>query len=161
MTDNRPIRVLLADDDEAVIRAYSASLGDYLRPSAPQATDVVDALDEELFGPEADSKPRADIELCRQGEEAIRLVTEALEAGNPFDVVVLDIRMPPGIDGVHAAQRIRDLAPNVRILFVSGFSDYRRRELEELVPPPDFMDFIQKPVRLSVLADRIITAAYG
>ncbi len=161
MTDKRPIRVLLADDDEAVIRAYSASLGDYLQPAAPQPVEAVDALEEELYGRGDDTRPRADIELCRQGEEAIRLFSESLEAGNPFDVVVLDIRMPPGIDGVDAARRIRDLAPNVRILFVSGYSDYRRGELEELVPPPDFVDYIQKPVRLSVLADRIITAAHG
>lgn len=135
------LRVLLADDEEAIVHVYSVGLGHYFARA------------------EYDPLRRADLTMCRQGDEAVELVREALDAGEPFDVVVLDVRMPPGIDGVEAARRIRALMPCVQILFVSGFSDYGRSELEELVPPATQMDYVEKPVRLSVLADKIISAA--
>lgn len=139
MVDDTKIRVLLADDEEAIVHVYSVGLGHYFA--------------------QADAPLHAELTLCRQGDEAVEHVREALDAGEPFDVIVLDVRMPPGIDGVEAARQIRELTPGVQILFVSGFSDYGRSELEELVPPATQMDYIEKPVRLSVLADKIITAA--
>jgi len=150
MVDNPRLRVLLADDEEAIVHVYSVGLGYYFAPSGPPPPDVVDSLEEGL--------PRAEFKLCRQGDEAVRLVREALDAREPFDVVVLDIRMPPGIDGVDAAHQIRKLMPDVQILFVSGFSDYGQADLEKLVPPATHMDYIEKPVRLSELAEKIIAA---
>ena len=120
MTDNTKTRVLVADDEEAIVHVYAVGLDHYFT--------------------RADAPPRAKLTLCRQGDEAVELVRKALDAGEPFDVVVLDVRMPPGIDGVEAARQIRKLTPGVQILFVSGFSDYGRRELEELVPPAAQMD---------------------
>lgn len=141
MHDDTKFRVLLADDEEAIVHVYAVGLDHYFTRS------------------EDDPLPRAELTMCRQGDEAVDLVREALDAGEPFDVIVLDVRMPPGIDGVEAARQIRELMPGVQILFVSGFSDYGRNELEELVPPATQMDYVEKPVRLSVLADKIIDAA--
>ena len=158
MVDDTKLRVLLADDEEAIVHVYSVGLGYYFAPSEPPPRDEVDSLEDELYGLKEDDRPRAELTMCRQGEDAVRLVREALDAGEPFDVIVLDIRMPPGIDGVDAAKQIRELMPEVQILFVSGFSDYGRADLEKLVPPASNMDYIEKPVRLSELASKIIAA---
>ncbi len=158
MVDDTKLRVLLADDEEAIVHVYSVGLGYYFAPSEPPPPDEVDSLEDELYGLKEDDRPRAELTMCRQGEDAVRLVREALDAGEPFDVIVLDIRMPPGIDGVDAAKQIRELMPEVQILFVSGFSDYGRADLEKLVPPASNMDYIEKPVRLSELANKIIAA---
>ncbi len=158
MVDDTKLRVLLADDEEAIVHVYSVGLGYYFAPSEPPPRDEVDSLEDELYGLKEDDRPRAELTMCRQGEDAVRLVREALDAGEPFDVIVLDIRMPPGIDGVDAAKQIRELMPEVQILFVSGFSDYGRADLEKLVPPASNMDYIEKPVRLSELANKIIAA---
>ena len=158
MVDDTKLRVLLADDEEAIVHVYSVGLGYYFAPSEPPPQDEVDSLEDELYGLKEDDRPRAELTMCRQGEDAVRLVREALDAGEPFDVIVLDIRMPPGIDGVDAAKQIRELMPEVQILFVSGFSDYGRADLEKLVPPASNMDYIEKPVRLSELASKIIAA---
>ncbi len=158
MVDDTKLRVLLADDEEAIVHVYSVGLGYYFAPSDPPPPDEVDSLEDELYGLKEDERPRAELTMCRPGADAVQLVREALDAGEPFDVIVLDIRMPPGIDGVEAAKQIRDLMPEVQILFVSGFSDYGRADLEKLVPPAANMDYIEKPVRLSELADKIIAA---
>ncbi len=158
MVDDTKLRVLLADDEEAIVHVYSVGLGYYFAPTEPPPPDEVDSLEDELYGLKEDERPRAELTMCRQGAEAVQLVREALDDGQPFDVIVLDIRMPPGIDGVDAAKQIRELMPDVQILFVSGFSDYGRADLEKLVPPAANMDYIEKPVRLSELADKIIAA---
>lgn len=56
-----------------------------------------------------------------QGAAAI----EVVEAAAP-DLVVLDYRMPPGIDGLEVARRLRRRWPDLRMLF---YSNYVRPEL--------------------------------
>ncbi|MDJ0709602.1 MAG: response regulator [Woeseiaceae bacterium] len=158
MSDATVLRVLLADDEEAIRHVYSVGLGHYFAPAESAPAAEVAALAEELDGLTEETRPGAEFTLCRQGDEAVRLASEALAAGKPFDVVVLDIRMPPGIDGVETAKRVRELMPDVQIVFVSGFSDYEWADIEKLVPPRNQMDYIQKPVRLSELATKIIAA---
>ncbi len=129
------IRVLIADDDEHILECYREAFGE------TEQTDhvrTVDALAAELFDPEIDVEdaPKFEVVACNQGGDAISLATEAADEGHQLDVIILDVRMPPGIDGVEAGSQIRKLDPEVQIVFVSGFSDVPRDELERRVPPP-------------------------
>lgn len=159
MGDDTTLRVLLADDEEAIIHVYSVGLEHYFASPGNRAMESIDLLEDDLLDINEDARPRAEFSMCRQGEEAVALVEEACASGKPFDVVVLDVRMPPGIDGVQAARRIREVDEHVQILFVSGFNDYGREELLDKVPPRNNVGYIQKPVRLSELASKIIAAA--
>jgi DNA-binding LytR/AlgR family response regulator len=69
--------------------------------------------------------------FCDGAEAAVAAVREALGAENPFAVAFLDMRMPPGPDGVWAAARIRELDPAIEIVMCTAYSDvdparYRR-----------------------------------
>jgi len=101
---------------------------------------------------EVEETPRFDIVACNQGQTAIDKAIEAAEKGNPFDVVILDVRMPPGIDGVEAGSRIRELDADVEIVFVTGFSDVPLDELERRVPPPMKLHYFNKPLSFMKLA---------
>ncbi|MFQ6005569.1 MAG: response regulator [Woeseia sp.] len=145
------IRVLIADDDETVLECYREAFGE------SEPTDhiqTVDALAAELFDPETDSGDAAqfDVVACNQGDDAISLASKAADEGQPFDVVILDVRMPPGIDGVEAGSQIRKLDPEVEIVFVTGFSDVRKEELERRVPPPMKLHYFNKPLSFMQLA---------
>ena len=145
------IRVLIADDDEHILECYREAFGE------TQQTDhvrTVDALAAELFDPEIDVEdaPKFEVVACNQGGDAISLATEAADEGHPFDVIILDVRMPPGIDGVEAGSQIRKLDPEVQIVFVSGFSDVPRDELERRVPPPMKLHYFNKPLSFMQLA---------
>ncbi len=153
-TEQEQIRVLIADDDEHILECYRDAFG------AAEATDYVkalDALDAELFDAEdgGDDAPQFDIVACRQGLDAIEQAREAADRGEPFDVVILDVRMPPGIDGVEAGSRIRELDPDVEIVFVTGFSDVPREELERRVPPPMKLHYFNKPLSFVKLAQDV------
>lgn len=156
-TDNHEnsIRILIADDDEHILACYREAFG------KSESTDYMKALDllsAELFDPETEivDEPQFEVVACSQGDDAIKCAIEAAREGHPFDVVILDVRMPPGIDGVEAGSQIRKLDPNIEIVFVTGFSDIPRDELERRVPPPMKLHYFNKPISFMRLAEDVV-----
>ncbi len=150
MTADR-FRILVADDEDGILEGYSSVLG-----SSDDESEVAErlaTLDSELFGATTADDDEADFELtlCHQGEEAVAAVRDAVEAGEPFSVAFLDIRMPPGLDGVQAAERIRELDPNVNIVIVTGYADVQAGEIAKRVRPADKFLYCQKPVQAAEL----------
>ena len=62
-------------------------------------------------------------EFAANGEAAIATYKAAIESGRPFDVVMLDLTIAGGMGGQLAAEEIRDLDPDARIIACSGYSD--------------------------------------
>jgi len=148
------IRVLIADDDEHILQAYREAFSD---TESTQEMRALDALAAELFESSdvTDEEPHFDVVACSQGNDAIDLAKQAANDGHPFDVVILDVRMPPGIDGVEAGCQIRELDPDVEIVFVTGFSDMPLEELRRRVPPPIKLHYFNKPLSFSQLAQDV------
>jgi len=148
------IRVLIADDDERILQAYREAFSD---TESTQEMRALDALAAELFESSdvTDEEPHFDVVACSQGNDAIDLAKQAANDGHPFDVVILDVRMPPGIDGVEAGCQIRELDPDVEIVFVTGFSDMPLEELRRRVPPPIKLHYFNKPLSFSQLAQDV------
>lgn len=151
MTTDEHIRVLIADDDVHVLQAYCDA---FSVTESTQQMKTLDSLSAELFDLQESTieDPRFDVVACSQGDEAISLAREAASQGNPFDVVILDVRMPPGIDGVEAGRQIRRMDPDVEIVFVTGYSDVPLEELRRRVPPPVKLHYFHKPLSFSTLA---------
>ncbi len=155
---DQTIRVLVADDDDHILDCYREAFG------ISEPTDYVKALDSleaELFDTDSidEQLPEFEVVSCSQGKEAIELAREAADEGHPFDVVILDVRMPPGIDGVEAGSRIRALDPDVEIVFVTGYSDVPLKELQRRVPPPIKLHCFKKPLSFSQLAEDVAAMA--
>jgi len=141
MNEQKTLKLLLADDEDSVANIYRTGLPKF-------------------FADETGNKSTsATVTVCSQGQDAVEEFDEALRSGQPFDVVVLDVRMPPGISGVDAAQKIRASDKKVPIIFVSGYSDVAIPNLEERVPPASRMCYVEKPMQLSELADLIAEMA--
>ena len=157
-TDNEQdyIRVLIADDDEFVLDCYREAFGDEEQTNQMKA---LDALTAELFDADDDieNRPKFDIVACSQGDDAIKVAQAAREKGEPFDVVILDVRMPPGIDGVESGSQIRKLDPEVEIVFVTGYSDVPLDELQRRVPPPMHLHYFNKPLSFTQLAEDVVS----
>ena len=153
-TGDDSIRVLIADDDEHILDAYREAFGEQ---DATREMRALDALEAELFdaGGDDEDAPHFEVVACSQGDDAISLARKAAERGSPFDVVILDVRMPPGIDGVEAGSRIRELDPDVEIVFVTGYSDVPLEELRRRVPPPMKLHYFNKPLSFTQLAQDV------
>jgi diguanylate cyclase (GGDEF)-like protein len=145
-----PIRVLIADDEAEVRDAYRQIL---FEADMSSETAVFHNLRERLFSksmPDPMARPAsADTTFapvfCEGAEAAVAAVRDALGVDDPFAVVFLDMRMPPGPDGVWAAARIRELDPAVEIVLCTAYSDIDPRDIGGMVPPEEKLSYLQKP----------------
>jgi CheY-like chemotaxis protein len=64
-----------------------------------------------------------EVELARDGTEAISLYRKARESSYPFDVVVLDLTVPGGMGGAEAIERLREIDPEIKAVVSSGYSN--------------------------------------
>lgn len=152
MNRKEHLKLLLADDDKPIANIYKTGLQRFF---VQEETSPMTDLEDELFGKTDKSGTSASVTVCSQGDAAVELADDAMRCGEPFDVIILDIRMPPGISGVDAAEKIRAFDERVPIIFVSGYSDVTLPDLQERVPPPSLMCYLEKPIQLAQLADRI------
>jgi diguanylate cyclase (GGDEF)-like protein len=140
------IRVLIADDETSIHESYR----EILKGSPPSpGSDRLSDLRTRLFGgarkPAAGPQQEFDLLFCSGAEEAVQAVRNALARDNPFDLVFLDMRMPPGPNGVWAAEQIRALDGNVDIVVATAYSDINPEEIAQRVPPTGSLFYLQKP----------------
>jgi diguanylate cyclase (GGDEF)-like protein len=145
------IRVLIVDDESEVREAYRQILVD---TDMNGETAVFRNLRDRLFtNPVADQSIKKLTSgntvfaplFCDGAEAAVAAVREAIAADDPFAVAFLDMRMPPGPDGVWAAARIRELDPAIEIVLCTAYSDIDPAQMGTLVPPEEKLSFLQKP----------------
>ncbi len=138
-------RILVVDDDAMLIAEYLRCLGEGYDPDLH--TSTLGDLEKVLFGEETDKKGAAKfgVQSRDQGQAAVEAVAEAIRDKTPYSIVFLDIKMPPGIDGIEAAKRIREIDPNVNIVMVTGSVGAEPDNLGKQVPPADKIFFFRKP----------------
>jgi diguanylate cyclase len=146
-----PIRVLVVDDEDEVRDAYRQILAE---ADVTRDLAAFHDLRTRLFrkadapAPAAQTTPRGatfDPVFCDGAETAVAAVKDALAQEQPFAVVFLDMRMPPGPDGIWAAARIRELDPAVEIVICTAYSDVDPCEIGGIVPPEEKLSYLQKP----------------
>jgi len=139
-------RILAVDDEPSILDVYRRVLCS--RGTSRRSAASMGALQARLFGKEAEdyAPPSFELDLCRQGPEAVDAVRTAIAENRPFSVIFLDVRMPPGPDGVWTAEQVRALDPNVEIVIVTAYSDTKPSEISRRVPPPDKLLYVQKPI---------------
>ena len=98
---NRPPRILIVDDNAAIHNDFRKTLG-----SPPAGGTQLDDLEKSLFGGTATPAARAvfRIDSAFQGKEALAMVQRALQESDPYVLAFVDIRMPPGWDGVETLE---------------------------------------------------------
>jgi DNA-binding NarL/FixJ family response regulator len=141
-----PPRILIVDDEQNVLDAYRQVLASRPQEITANVTRL-DELESKLFSTSTQdsSLPIFDLCLCRQGQEAITAIKESISTNSPFAVAFLDIRMPPGPDGVWTATQIRALDPLINIVIVTAYSDISPNKINQQVQPPDRLLYMQKP----------------
>ena len=144
-TPQAPIRILVADDEATILDSYR----EILQTKDPgHASRNLDEMRKRLFGTPKTSSTSADLfelTFCRGAEDAVQAVKDGNIDGRPYSVVFLDMKMPPGPDGLWAAIRIRELDTRVDIVIVTAYSDVDPEEISRQVPPTRSMFYLQKP----------------
>jgi Signal transduction histidine kinase regulating C4-dicarboxylate transport system len=133
-------RILIVDDNQSVFEAFQK----ILVSAAPDPR--LAAMEEALFGNPA-AAPTAAFLLtyAAQGMEAVEIVEAEKRAERSFAVAFVDVRMPPGIDGIETVQRLWAVDPDVEIVICSAYSDHSWADMARKLGRPDRWVILKKP----------------
>ncbi len=132
-----PARVLIIDDDTSIHRDYHKSL----LQTAPGLSEL-EQLEAAMFGDgsgehsdsdndnDGDSatqppsaEPAFALTHAYQGQEAVELVKRELDAGRRYAVAFVDVRMPPGWNGIETTRQLWHLDPDINVVICSAHFD--------------------------------------
>ena len=86
-----------------------------------------------------------EMESAFQGEEALEMVRERHAAGEPYSVAFVDIRMPPGWDGVQTIKELWRVDPDLHCVICTAYSDYSWDETVAELGQTDRLLILKKP----------------
>jgi DNA-binding LytR/AlgR family response regulator len=135
------LRVLIVDDNRAIH-------GDFQKILAPgKISDKGQAMEEALFGAPTDRRNpiRFELDSAYQGQEAREKVERAVAEGKPYAVAFVDIRMPPGWDGVETTARIWEVDPEIHVVICTAYSDYSWDKMGDKLWHSDKFVILKKP----------------
>ncbi len=64
-----------------------------------------------------------EVEVVKHGQEALETYQGAMAAGNPFDIIILDLTVRGGMGGAETLQKLLQIDPAVKAIVSSGYSD--------------------------------------
>ncbi len=137
---NAKPRILVVDDNRSIHEDFRK----ILCPHEPGEADLA----RELFGQDtAVRRLELSFELAgaMQGQEALEMVRQAQADGNPFALVFMDVRMPPGWDGIETTARVWEVDPSIQIVICTAYSDYSLAEIVGRLGRSDRFVLLKKP----------------
>jgi diguanylate cyclase (GGDEF)-like protein len=137
-------RILIIDDNAAIHLDFRKVLGAQAEHSAQAALDVLEAS---LFGETvaAAARPNFDIDSAHQGQEGVAMVQQALAEGRSYAMAFVDMRMPPGWDGLKTIEHLWATDPDVQVVICSAHTDYDWTEVVERLGHSDKLLVLRKP----------------
>lgn len=152
-------RILLVDDNEAIHEDIESILSINKNNSDVELRQMED----DLFGrswlaePEVLTETIYDIDHAYQGEQAIKMVDIAETEGDPYSLVFMDMRMPPGMDGIETIQRIWANHPFTEMVICTAYSDYSWDQIVKNLGNTDKLLFMKKPFDVTALKQTALT----
>ncbi len=134
-------RVLVIDDTPSIHQDFHRLL------SGGQDSESLAELRASLFGanPLRPKGYRFEVDSAYQGEEGLQRVRTALDEGRPYAVAFVDVRMPPGMDGVETTERLWREDPDLQVVLCSAYTDYSWEELVQRLGISQRLLILHKP----------------
>lgn len=136
-------RLLVIDDNPAIhedFRKVFASAS-----GSPEQSDLESAFFGSSSPPGAVATLRFDVEDAFQGEEGVEKLVSAMKRDEPFEVAFVDMRMPPGWDGLETIRRLWNHDPDLQIVICTAFSDYSWEDFFSRLGARDGLLILKKP----------------
>jgi PAS domain S-box-containing protein len=156
-------RILLVDDNHSIHKDYRA----ILCPGTSKNMDDLNSMENDIFGDPANGDGEStsqeflyEVDSAFQGAEAIKMVRQAADEGRPYALIFMDVRMPPGIDGIEAIAQIWKEYPYIEMVICTAFSDYSWNEIVTRLGSSDKLLFLKKPfvsIAVKQMAQTLVT----
>jgi CheY-like chemotaxis protein len=144
MTTIRPMnrRILVVDDNQSIHDDFRAIL-------APDNQSLTDIHEEEaaIFGDTTGDPVGESFEVdgAFQGEEALAMARTALDEGRPYALAFVDMRMPPGWDGVTTIEKLWESCPELETVICTAYSDHDWHSITERLGTTSQLLILKKP----------------
>ncbi len=137
--DNR--RILVIDDNVNIHEDFRKIL------MAPKESDSLGQARAALFGEAPTLPPQIHYELdfASQGREGFGLAQSAHQRGTPYAVAFVDMRMPPGWDGLETVEHLWYADPDIQIVICSAYSDHPWEDVSRRIGETDKLLVLMKP----------------
>lgn len=135
-------RILIVDDTKSIHDDFKKILASKDNSDLSQ---LEMALFEETVSKEDENMIVYEIDDAYQGEEAVQKIIQAEASGRQYALVFMDVRMPPGMNGIEAIQKIWEINSDIEMVICTAYSDYSWEEILEKVGRTDKLLFLKKP----------------
>ncbi len=134
-------RILVVDDNEAIHKDFRKIFGTGSKTGA--ALEAAEAL---LFGEESSTNGAGfEVDSAFQGQEGLEMVRKAVAEGRPYPLAFVDVRMPPGWDGIETVSRIWKEYPDLQVVICTAYSDYSWDDMLKNLGRTDRLVILKKP----------------
>lgn len=143
-------RILVIDDTVSIHEDFKKILS-----CNDSSADVLDAAADLIFGKTGDDlkkesgKPSVAcdfvVESAMQGQEGVEKIRQAVASGEPYALAFVDMRMPPGWDGLKTIMAIWEVDPDIQIVICSAYSDQSWNDIIERLGVNDRLLILKKP----------------
>lgn len=134
-------RILVIDDNAAIHEDFKKIL------CREEASSELIETEDALFGqkPPQTGLHAFEIDSAFQGREGLDLVKKSVHDHRPYALVFVDVRMPPGWDGIETAAKIREADPDLEIVICTAYSDYSWDDMVARLGISDRIVILKKP----------------
>lgn len=139
-------RILIVDDNPEIHTDFKKILSNQ-NPTSEEFSELAT-----LFGDsdgEGDIRLNVEIDCAHQGKEAIEMVHQSIREGRPYSLAFVDVRMPPGLDGVKTTQKLWEIDPEIQVVICSAYSDYSWQEMVKKLKYTAQFLILKKPFECS------------
>ena len=140
MPDQSDLRMIIIDDNPQIH-------DDFIKILTTKSSDTLKDLEQNLFGDTSKKMqlPKFQIDTATQGKEGVEYIAEAKKQGHPYALAFVDIRMPPGWDGIETIKHIWEIDPDIQIVICTAYSDYSWEETVEQLGQKENLLILKKP----------------
>jgi signal transduction histidine kinase len=142
MTTPQCVRILVIDDQASIHDDFRKIL------TSQRSDEDVSEAAALLFGDAAPAPAVGDlfqIDSAHQGKDGLALVEKALGEGWRYPVAFVDVRMPPGWDGIETIQRIWQVDREILIVLCTAYSDHTWQDIIAQLGQSDRLVILKKP----------------
>jgi PAS domain S-box-containing protein len=137
-------RILVVDDNPAI----HADFKKILLESANRNDQRLESAEAVLFG-DVTARPSElqhfRIDSAMQGRDGLAMVRQAVAAGEPYATAFVDVRMPPGWDGIETVARMWEAQPDLQVVICTAYSDYSWEDMMRRFGHSENLLILKKP----------------
>ena len=135
-------RILIIDDNQNI----HSDFREVLMGKGNRAVDLAETASE-IFGTALESSDPElfEIDSALQGREGVEMVRSAADEGRPYALAFVDLKMPPGWDGIETIQRLWQACPDLQVVVCTAHFECQWRDFIEALGPTNKLLVLKKP----------------